>query len=135
MGIKAKYPGQHYYLDYVSAPTTEWKDLTSLQQLEDIIKESFNYPIVIFKHSTRCDQSNALLKNFERRYDAQDNIHKPYFLDLIAYRDVSDEIAIRFDVKHESPQVILVKDGVVMKYANHVEISKLNLSENKNAPF
>lgn len=122
MGIKAKYPGEHYYLDYVTPPTTEWTDLISLQQLEDIIKESSGYPVVIFKHSTRCDQSNAMLKNFERRYEGVDNIPKPYFLDLIAHRDVSDEIALRFDVKHESPQVIFVKDGVVVKHASHRDI-------------
>lgn len=115
MGIIAKYPG-HYYLDYQSEPITEWTDLTSMDQLEEIIKA----PIVIFKHSTRCDMSRALLKNFERRYD--NNFAKPNFLDIIAHRDVSDEIALRFGIKHESPQVIFLKDGVVVRHASHREI-------------
>ena len=125
MGIKAKYPGQEYCLDYLTPPSTEWTDLISLEQLERVIKESHITPIVIFKHSTRCDQSNALLKNFERRYDAHDNIPKPYFLNLIAHRDVCDAIASRFGIKHESPQLLFVKDGVVVKHANHVEISTI----------
>lgn len=121
MGIIAKYPG-HYYLDYQSEPITEWINLTSLEQLEELINESHATPIVIFKHSTRCDQSSALLKNFERRYDSKAGILKPYFLDLITYRDVSNEIALKFNVEHESPQVLFVKDGVVVKYASHREI-------------
>ena len=128
MGIIAKYPGQHYYLDYVTPPTTEWTDLTSLNELEEVIKESFNHPVVIFKHSTRCDQSNALLKNFERRYDSAADIPIPYFLDLITYREVSDEIALRFDVKHESPQVIFLKDGVMVKHASHREIVEIEFT-------
>lgn len=129
MGIKAKYPGQEYYLDYVTPPSTEWTDLISLEQLERVIKESHITPIFIFKHSTRCDQSNALLKNFERRYDAQDNIPKPYFLDLITHRDVSDEIALIFDIKHESPQLLFVKDGVVVKHVSHKEIAEVELAQ------
>lgn len=126
MGIKAKYPGQQYYLDYVTPPTTEWTYLISLGQLDEITKESYTIPVVVFKHSTRCDQSNAMLKNFERRYHSKENIPKPYFLDLIAFRDVSDEIALRFGIKHESPQVIFVKDGVVVRYVNHVEIASID---------
>lgn len=122
MGIIAKYPGQEYYLDYQSEPITEWTNLTSLEQLEELIKDSHATPIVIFKHSTRCDMSSALLKNFERRYDSDYNIPKPYFLDLIAHREVSDDIASRFGVKHESPQVIFIKDRVVVKHASHKEI-------------
>lgn len=121
MAIIAKYPGD-YYLDYQSDPVTEWTDLTSLGQLDEIIEESHTIPVAIFKHSTRCNQSSALLKNFERRYDSTANIPKPYFLDLIAYRDVSDAIALRFGIKHESPQMIFVKDGVAIKHASHKEI-------------
>ncbi|RDI04445.1 bacillithiol system redox-active protein YtxJ [Flavobacterium sp. AG291] len=127
MGIIAKHPG-HYYLDYQSEPITEWTDLISLEQLEGIIDESYSITIVIFKHSTRCDMSSALLKNFERRYNAEDTIPKPYFLDLIAHRDISNEIELRFDIKHESPQVIFVKDGVVVKHASHREIVEIEFS-------
>lgn len=127
MGIIAKYPG-HYYLDYQSEPITEWTDLISLKQLEGIIDESYSITIVIFKHSTRCDMSSALLKNFERRYDSKGNIPKPYFLDLIAHRDISNEIALRFGVKHESPQVIFVKDGVVVNHASHRGIVEVEFS-------
>lgn len=128
MGIIAKYPGD-YYLDYQSEPITEWTDLTSLEQLEEIIEKSNIIPVVIFKHSTRCNQSSALLRNFERRYDSVDNIPKPYFLDLIAHRDVSDTIALRFGVKHESPQVIFMKNGVVVKHASHREIVEVDLND------
>jgi len=128
MGITAKYPGD-YYLDYQSEPITEWTDLISLEHLDKIIKESNTVPVVIFKHSTRCNQSSALLRNFERRYDSVDNIPKPYFLDLIVHRDVSDAIALRFGVKHESPQVIFVKDEVVVKHASHKEIVDIDFKD------
>ncbi|MFD2602083.1 bacillithiol system redox-active protein YtxJ [Flavobacterium suzhouense] len=127
MGIIAKYPG-HYYLDYQSEPITQWTDLISLEQLEGIIDESYSVPIVIFKHSSRCDMSSALLKNFERRYDSKGNIPKPYFLDLIAHRNISDEIALRFGVKHESPQVIFIKEGKCQINSNHSDIAIIDMN-------
>lgn len=98
-----------------------WNDLTDLQQLNEIQKESNEKPVVIFKHSTRCSISRMALKQFENEFDLHDEV-KPYFLDLIANRDVSNEIANRFEVVHQSPQILLIRDGKSVYDASHDRI-------------
>lgn len=99
-----------------------WNDLTQLKQLEDIIEESAEIPVVIFKHSTRCSISRMALKNFEKEYTIDEGKLKPYFLDLLEHRDVSNEIASRFDVQHQSPQLILIKNGKAVYNSSHSDI-------------
>jgi bacillithiol system protein YtxJ len=99
-----------------------WNDLTQLKQLEDIIEESAETPVVIFKHSTRCSISRMALKSFEREYAIEEGKAKPYFLDLLEHRDVSNEIASRFDVQHQSPQLILIKNGKAVYNSSHSDI-------------
>lgn len=99
-----------------------WNDLTQLKQLEDIIEESAETPVVIFKHSTRCSISRMALKSFEREYAIEEGKAKPYFLDLLEHRDVSNEIATRFDVQHQSPQLILIKNGKAVYNSSHSDI-------------
>ncbi|ULQ58004.1 bacillithiol system redox-active protein YtxJ [Flavihumibacter rivuli] len=86
-----------------------WIDLNSVEQLEEIKKLSATRPQVIFKHSTRCSISSMAKSRLERS-EQPDHIDF-YYLDLIAYRNISNKIAEDFDVWHESPQVILIKNG------------------------
>ena len=95
-----------------------WNALTDLQQLNTIVEESKEQPVVIFKHSTRCSISRMALKQFENHYDLHKEV-KPYFLDLIEYREVSNEIAERFQVMHQSPQILLIKDGKSIYNVSH----------------
>ena len=105
----------------------EWNGLTSLNQLNEIIKESNESPILIFKHSTRCSISRFALKQFENEFNLNGKI-KPYFLDLLEHRDISNEIAQQFGVQHQSPQIIVIKDGAAVYDASHqdIEAQKLN---------
>ncbi|MFL9829448.1 bacillithiol system redox-active protein YtxJ [Flavobacterium sp. ARAG 55.4] len=98
-----------------------WENLTTIDQLGAIIFNSNEKPSLIFKHSTRCSISRMALKQFERDFDLQGEV-TPYFLDLIAYREVSNEIANRFNVYHESPQILLIKDGKSVYDASHSDI-------------
>ena len=100
----------------------KWIPLTNLAQLNDIENISNVKPIVIFKHSTRCSISRMALKQFEREYDLDETVDA-FFLDLIAHRDVSNEIANRFNVYHESPQLILIKDGKAVYDVSHSDIN------------
>ncbi|MDC8004937.1 bacillithiol system redox-active protein YtxJ [Aureisphaera galaxeae] len=96
-----------------------WKRLTSVDQLSQIVAESKTKPVAIFKHSTRCGISRMVLRNFEGTYDLDpENMHL-YYLDLLAYRDVSDEVGFRFQVLHQSPQLIVIKNGVAVAHASH----------------
>lgn len=105
-----------------SSQSVIWNELTQLQQLDAIIEESGNTPVLIFKHSTRCNVSRMALRTFENEYSLSEDDLKLYFLDLIAYRDVSNEIASRFDVIHQSPQVILIKNGKAVYNESHSDI-------------
>lgn len=104
-----------------SSNKMDWNLLTDLGQLNEIMSLSNESPVAIFKHSTRCSVSRMALKQFENEFDSSDKV-TPYFLDLIAYRDVSNEIAYRFGVQHQSPQLILIKEGKAIYNASHSDI-------------
>src|SRR4051812_36561678 len=91
-----------------------WLTLVSETQLEEISRNSFDpaiKSILIFKHSSRCSTSSLSVNRLERRWDLPDNELPTYFLDLIKYPQLSSDIARIFRVRHESPQVLLIKDG------------------------
>lgn len=104
-----------------SISKVNWLPLEIMEQLEEMVKHSFEKPILIFKHSTRCSISRMVLKQFENAFTFEENI-TPYFLDLLEHRNLSNEIASRFDVKHQSPQVIVIKAGVAVYDASHESI-------------
>lgn len=106
-----------------------WHFLEDINQLDAVETESFEKLVVIFKHSTRCHISRAVLRQFENEFDSKGKI-SPYFLDLLQYRDISNEIAKRFDVVHQSPQIIVIKDGKAVYNASHDRIDA-----NKLEPF
>lgn len=99
-----------------------WNALTEIKQLDKIVDESADKPVVIFKHSTRCSISRMALKNFEREYNLEENEATPYFLDLLEHRDISNEIAQKFQVIHQSPQLLLIKNGKSVYDVSHSEI-------------
>ncbi|RFN57691.1 bacillithiol system redox-active protein YtxJ [Marixanthomonas ophiurae] len=107
---------------------TPWHVLSTMEQLEEIIEESKNKPVAVFKHSTRCGISRMVLKQFEKNYDLSDDQLKLYFLDLLQNRNISDEIANRFKVQHESPQIIIFKDGEVVHHDSHQGIDAEHLA-------
>ena len=100
-----------------------WHPLTSIHQLDEISEESKEQPVAIFKHSTRCGISRMVLSNLERDFDLpKDGNYKLYFLDLLANRDISNQVAARFGVQHESPQMLILRDGKVVKHESHHSI-------------
>ena len=113
-----------------SNSATPWIDLNSISQLDEIERISDERTVAILKHSTRCGISRMVLKMFESDYKIDET--KPvslYFLDLIAHREISNEIAERFKVRHESPQLIVLKNREVVHHASHQGISADKLAE------
>jgi len=86
-----------------------WIPLTDQNQLGTIKDQSFTTPQVILKHSTTCSISKMALARLERA-EAPSSIQF-YYLDLLNYRAISSAIAEKFDVYHESPQILLIKNG------------------------
>ncbi len=101
----------------------KWNALTSAEQLENIKAESSQQPVIIFKHSTSCSISATAKNRLERQWDEAglENV-KPYYLDLLSYRSVSNQIASTFDVRHESPQLLLIRNGECTSDWSHLGI-------------
>ena len=101
-----------------------WNPLTNSAQIEEIKKESFQHPVLILKHSTRCSISSATLGRLERSWKSEEvGDLKPYFLDLIANRPISNQVGEDFGVWHESPQVLIIQNGASVFDTSHFDIS------------
>jgi bacillithiol system protein YtxJ len=102
-----------------------WIDLVSTDQVETIKKESYDSPVVIFKHSTTCSISAMAFHRLQRNaFDV-----KFYYLDLRANREVSTLVASTFDVEHESPQVLIIDKGVAVYHRSHSDINAADIRE------
>ena len=100
-----------------------WIKLESEGQLADLQEKSRNNPVLIFKHSTRCSVSRAALDRLERNWSPEGlNEVQPYFLDLITHRAISNRIAEDFHVAHESPQVLIIRNGQSVYDRSHFDI-------------
>jgi len=98
-----------------------WTQLESPEQLNQI-KQQQGYSL-IFKHSTRCSISMMAKRRFELDWGDLPADMPLYFLDLIRYRDISNQVAQIFQVHHESPQLLLIKDGECILDQSHGSIS------------
>ena len=99
-----------------------WLSLESMEQLEEMFNHSFENPVLVFKHSTRCNISRMVLRQFENAFVLEESV-APYFLDLLEHRNLSNEIASRLGVQHQSPQLIVIKDGIAVYNASHESIT------------
>jgi len=100
-----------------------WIALNTVSQLEEITQHSNSTPMVIFKHSTRCPVSSMAKKNVEFESLLLPEDVPTYFLDLIKFRDISNQIAEKWNVKHESPQILLIYNQECVYHASHSEIN------------
>lgn len=102
----------------------KWNQLTNAKQLDQIDEESKDQKILILKHSTRCSISAASLNRLERKWNEDNSKQvKPYFLDLLNHRDISDAIAERYKVEHHSPQTLVIFKGKCVFSQSHSEIT------------
>ena len=98
-----------------------WTPLESAEQIETI-KQQQGFS-VIFKHSTRCSISLMVKRRFELDWNKLPEDLTLYFLDLIKYRDLSNKVASDFQVYHESPQLLMIKDGECILDLSHGHVS------------
>lgn len=100
-----------------------WSSLNREDQIQEIIEESKAKPVIIFKHSTSCSISATAKGRLERQWsDSGLEQVKPYYLDLLSYRPVSQQVARTFGIEHESPQLLLIRDGECIYDASHMGI-------------
>ncbi|MDG1428367.1 MAG: bacillithiol system redox-active protein YtxJ [Crocinitomicaceae bacterium] len=100
-----------------------WNQLTSVDQLKEVLDSSTEKPILLFKHSTRCSISSMAFSGFQSGWEGTEEEIGIYYLDLLNYRDISNQIAELTGVMHQSPQVIVLKNNEVVYTATHTAIS------------
>ena len=105
-----------------------WIQLGSLDELDVISENSENKPQVIYKHSSTCGISRMVLNMFTESYDTDLDIDL-YFLTIQQHRDVSNAIEDKFGVRHESPQLLIVKNGEVVFHTSHGAISDTDFTK------
>lgn len=106
----------------------EWIKLTHPAQVQELIEASATEPVLVFKHSTTCSISRMALDRLERQWQPHENASaKTYFLDLLNYRAISNQLAEVFQVRHESPQVLVIKNGQAVYHESHYGITYASL--------
>src|SRR5438128_7223969 len=103
--------------------TERLKDLNTVEDLNDAIRESSERPVLLFKHSLTCPISVRAFRELRFFLERADSRVSYKLITVQAARDVSDEAASIFNVTHESPQAILVRDGRQVWHASHSEIT------------
>jgi bacillithiol system protein YtxJ len=106
-----------------------WTELTTLAQLDDAITLSNETPVMLFKHSTRCSISSMALNRIESDWKFSEEEIIPFYLDLIAHRDISNAIAEKMNVFHASPQMFVVKNEKSVLDASHNSINTRIITE------
>lgn len=107
-----------------------WYVLSDIKEVEEIKAGSYDKPTAIFKHSTSCGISNMAKFQLEMGWDINSEDLDFYYLDLLSYRNISNKIAEDLGVVHQSPQLILLKEGEVVYKTSHHGV---HLSGLKNA--
>lgn len=100
-----------------------WSILDSIKQLDAIDELSKTQPVVLFKHSTTCGISAGAKHRLEGDWDAIPEGTAFYYLDLLNHRDISNAIADRYAVRHESPQILVIRDGKSVYNTSHQRIN------------
>ena len=106
-----------------------WISLTKIEQLDTILDDSRLKPVVLFKHSTRCSISLMAKSRLDQQWDVTVEEADVYYLDLLRYRAISDQIAQLFNVVHQSPQVLVIKNGICTYSATHSGIDSRLLKQ------
>ncbi len=92
--------------------------VTTAEALESLFSQSAEHPVIVFKHDTSCPISAAAYRQMQRMNQAV------AVVDVARSQELSEEIATRTGVKHESPQVIVVNDGQAVWSASHYDITQ-----------
>ena len=106
-----------------------WKILKKKEDIDLLIEQSNIKPCLIFKHSISCPISSMAKNRLGSNWDLSNEDVDIYFLDLINYRSTSNRIAEVFQIKHESPQALLIKEGVCVYNSSHLDITAVDIKQ------
>lgn len=103
-----------------------WTSLEDYSQINSALQAS--KPFLVFKHSTRCSISSMAKSRFERNFDLEDV--QAFYLDLIEFRSISNQLATDFNINHQSPQLMFIQNGICTYHASHNAIDLDDLKAN-----
>ncbi|WP_396152191.1 bacillithiol system redox-active protein YtxJ [Flavobacterium sp.] len=109
--------------------TAKFYTLDKMEQFDEIDEISQTKPVVLFKHSRRCSISRMALKQFDAEFNYPEEKIDWYLLDLLNHRDLSNEIASRYNVVHQSPQIVVIRNGKAVFNESHDSISAEDLKQ------
>jgi bacillithiol system protein YtxJ len=112
-----------------SKEDVKYFELDKMEQFDEIDEISKSKPVVLFKHSTRCSISRMALKQFDAEFNYPEEKIEWYLLDLLNHRDLSNEIASRYNVVHQSPQIVVIRNGKAVFNESHDSISAEDLKQ------
>ena len=113
-----------------------WKELTSVEQWNDFLDQSEQNPLFVFKHSTTCPISAEALREFNQYLHEDPQRDVTYVLvKVIESRPVSNQIATDVEVKHESPQAIIIHHKQALWNASHWKITTKSIKEAMQTAF
>jgi bacillithiol system protein YtxJ len=112
-----------------SKEDVKYFQLDKMEQFDEIDEISKTKPVVLFKHSTRCSISRMALKQFDAKFYYPEEKIDWYLLDLLNHRDLSNEIAHRYNVVHQSPQIVVIRNGKAVFNESHDSISAEDLKQ------
>lgn len=112
-----------------SKEDVKYFELNKMEQFDEMDEISATKSIVIFKHSTRCSISRMALKQFDAAFNYPEEKIDWYLLDLLNHRDLSNEIAHRYNVTHQSPQILVIQNGKAVFNASHDSIAAEDLKK------
>jgi bacillithiol system protein YtxJ len=112
-----------------------WIPVVSFEQLHEIEERSKELPCIIFKHSISCSISALAKHRLENYWDMPAEVAEFYFLDLIRYRNLSNAVAETYQVRHESPQLLLIRDGACVYHSSHLDIGVQQLKTQLGVPL
>lgn len=110
-----------------------WIPLVDIAQLEDIRNKSFSRTQIIFKHSTRCAFSGIAHHRLNEHIENLSPLGDFYYLDLLNYRNISNSIADKFSVPHESPQILIISKGECVFEESHLGINPTEIAGQLNS--
>lgn len=115
---------------FITYGLMEWNNLTDASQLDELDGMSAIMPVLVYKHSARCNICNAVMNRLERSWSREDSERlRPHFVDVLRNREVSTAIAERYGITHESPQALVIRNGRCIYSSSHMDIRYQDLLE------
>nr|MBS0037422.1 bacillithiol system redox-active protein YtxJ [Saprospiraceae bacterium] len=106
-----------------------WENITDLKILKAAHDRSNDQPVYLFKHSTRCGISSHAKSELQEWHRKNINKAEVYYLDLIAYRSISNQISENYRIPHQSPQIIVLVNGEAVHALSHSSINEVDLEQ------